>query len=282
VKRGIGTIRQDVNVSIPGHPRVEFKGFQDVKMFVPTIEKEVLRQEKNLKKVNGKSNGGDGKGKGGEELKGEVRNALADGSSEFLRPMSGSARMYPETDLPLLRIEKKIVDKAKRSLPKLRSEVKKELVKKGLMEEEVSGLLKSRKIEEFNGLFKILRDSRFVFRVLIEIPKEIGRKEGKGVESVGDLLTIDVVERIIEGVSNGEIDRGDVKHVMEEIVKGESVEDAVSMEKVDLGDVESEIIKLVKKKPGLSVGGYMGLIMARFKGKVSGKEVSGILSKLVK
>jgi Glu-tRNA(Gln) amidotransferase subunit E-like FAD-binding protein len=150
------------------------------------------------------------------------------------------------------------------------------------MEEEVSGLLKSRKIEEFNGLFKILRDSRFVFRVLIEIPKEIGRKEGKGVESVGDLLTIDVVERIIEGVSNGEIDRGDVKHVMEEIVKGESVEDAVSMEKVDLGDVESEIIKLVKKKPGLSVGGYMGLIMARFKGKVSGKEVSGILSKLVK
>ncbi|MAH07609.1 hypothetical protein CMI38_05170 [Candidatus Pacearchaeota archaeon] len=272
VKRGIGTIRQDVNVSISGHPRVEIKGFQDVKMFVPTIEKEVLRQGKNLGKV----------GKKGNELKGEVRNALADGSSEFLRPMPGSARMYPETDLPLLRIEKKIIDKAKRSLPKLRSEVKKELVKKGLMEEEVSGLLKSGKIEEFNGLFKILRDSRFVFRILIEIPKEIGRKEGKDAESVDDLLTIDVVERIVDGVSKGEIDRGDVKHVMEEIVKGKSVEDAIGMEKVDLGDVESEIVKLVKKKPGLSVGGYMGLIMKEFKGKVSGKEVSEILGKLVK
>jgi Glu-tRNA(Gln) amidotransferase subunit E-like FAD-binding protein len=54
------------------------------------------------------------------------------------------------------------------------------------------------------------------------------------------------------------------------------------MEKVDLGDVESEIVKLVKKKPGLSVGGYMGLIMKEFKGKVSGKEVSEILGKLVK
>src|SRR3989338_5839850 len=29
VKRGIGTIRQDVNISIKGHDRVEIKGFQD-------------------------------------------------------------------------------------------------------------------------------------------------------------------------------------------------------------------------------------------------------------
>ena len=49
VKRGIGTIRQDVNVSTPGHPRIEIKGFQDVKMFIPTIEKEVERQKGNLK-----------------------------------------------------------------------------------------------------------------------------------------------------------------------------------------------------------------------------------------
>src|SRR3989344_6468493 len=46
VRRGIGTIRQDVNVSIKGHPRVEIKGFQDVKMFVLTIENEVKRQIK--------------------------------------------------------------------------------------------------------------------------------------------------------------------------------------------------------------------------------------------
>ncbi len=31
VKRGIGTIRQDVNVSINGHSRVEIKGFQDLR-----------------------------------------------------------------------------------------------------------------------------------------------------------------------------------------------------------------------------------------------------------
>ena len=50
----------------------------------------------------------------------------------------------------------------------------------------------------------------------------------------------------------------------------------------DIGDVESEIVKLVKEKPGLSVGGYMGLIMQKFKGKVNGKEVNAILNKLLK
>ena len=49
VKRGIGTIRQDVNISIDGHPRVEIKGFQDVKMFIPVIENEIKRQKENIK-----------------------------------------------------------------------------------------------------------------------------------------------------------------------------------------------------------------------------------------
>jgi len=51
VKRGIGTIRQDINISIKGHPRVEIKGFQEVKMFISTIEKEIERQLENIKKV---------------------------------------------------------------------------------------------------------------------------------------------------------------------------------------------------------------------------------------
>ena len=57
----------------------------------------------------------------------EVRNALADGGSEFLRPMPGSDRMYPETDLPLLKISRDIINNAKKDLPKLRSVVQDEL-----------------------------------------------------------------------------------------------------------------------------------------------------------
>jgi len=44
VLRGIGTIRQDVSVSIKGGERVEMKGVQDLKLIVPTINNEIERQ----------------------------------------------------------------------------------------------------------------------------------------------------------------------------------------------------------------------------------------------
>jgi len=50
VRRGIGTIRQDVNVSIEEGARVEIKGFQDIKNIDELIRKEVERQ-KNLVQI---------------------------------------------------------------------------------------------------------------------------------------------------------------------------------------------------------------------------------------
>ena len=78
VKRGIGTIRQDVNVSIKGHERVEIKGFQDPKMFVKTIDFEIDRQLEEIKD---------------RKIEGGVRNALPSGKSKFLRPLPGKNRM---------------------------------------------------------------------------------------------------------------------------------------------------------------------------------------------
>ncbi len=44
VQRGIGTIRQDVNISIEGGGRIEIKGFQDIENLDKLIELEVERQ----------------------------------------------------------------------------------------------------------------------------------------------------------------------------------------------------------------------------------------------
>ena len=72
----------------------------------------------------------------------------------------------------------------------------------------------------------------------------------------------------------------EIKEVMEEVVLGKNVKEAVKREKIE--NLEEEVLKLVKEKPGLSVNAYMWLIMKKFKGKVSGKEVVEILKKLVK
>jgi glutamyl-tRNA(Gln) amidotransferase subunit E len=45
VKRGIGTIRQDLNISIAGGSRVEIKGAQDLKLFPEIARREVARQQ---------------------------------------------------------------------------------------------------------------------------------------------------------------------------------------------------------------------------------------------
>ena len=267
VKRGIGTIRQDINISIPEHPRTEIKGFQDPKMMIRTVELEVERQKSNLKTK--------------EDLVSQVRGALPDGTSKFQRPMPGAARMYPETDLPLLRISRDILNKAKASLPKLRSEVKGELIEKGLSEEQVKSLMKQNKLEEFKALLNIIDEPKFIFKSLIEIPKGIASRNVSNEISVENVLTIDIIESIIEKVVKKEISKEDVKHVMEEIVSGKSFDEAIKIEKANLGDIEGEIANLIKSKPGLSVGGYMGLIMKEFKGKISGKEVNEILSRLL-
>ena len=44
-KRGLGTIRQDLNVSINNGNRVEIKGAQDLRMLPKWIENEVIRQQ---------------------------------------------------------------------------------------------------------------------------------------------------------------------------------------------------------------------------------------------
>lgn len=52
VQRGIGSIRQDVNVSIKGGARTEIKGFQELESMDAIIDSEIQRQE-NLIKIKG-------------------------------------------------------------------------------------------------------------------------------------------------------------------------------------------------------------------------------------
>lgn len=267
VKRGIGTIRQDVNLSIKGHPRIEIKGFQDVKMFILTINKEIERQIKNLSS---------------KSLKSEVRKANPDGSSEFLRPMPGSARMYPETDLPLLFLSKDQIDKARRNIPKLRSNIREELKKQGLNDEMINLIVGENLLEEFKSLVHLSKDANLIAKILVLWPKDISKKLNKDIGEIYEILSLDVFEYVIKESVKNNFSSSEIQDVLTKIVQGLSVQEALKVEKKSLDEIEEFVSKLVKEKPGLSVGGYMGLIMEKFKGKVSGKEAGEILKKYIK
>lgn len=268
VKRGIGTIRQDVNISIKGHGRVEIKGFQDPKMFVKTIDLEIERQLKDIKE---------------SKKLGEVRNAKEDGSSEFLRPIPGKARMYPETDLPLLKIGKEKIDKLKRNLPKLRADIKADLKKKGLNNEMIKLVLDAEVADEFFVLMKVYgKDANLVAKMISLWPRDIGSKMNKSFDEIRNILTERKLEEILEFVNIRKIVVSDIKEVMQRLIDGKEIEEAINMEKISNDEIEEEVRKIIREKPGMRDNAYMGLIMAKFKGKFDAKKAMEIIHKILK
>jgi len=268
VKRGIGTIRQDVNISIKGHDRVEIKGFQEPRIMIETADKEILRQQKELEM--GKT-------------RGEVRNAEPDGTTRFLRPIPGQARMYPETDLPLLKIGREKINELKKKLPKLRTEIRDELRRKGLNEEMINLVLENNAVDEFETLLSVYsKDANLIAKMLILWPAEIASKMKMNAEDVEEKLTERIFERILEKLNSGKINDGDIKGIMLKIASGIAVEEALKVEKIGYDKLEEEIAKIVKEKPGLRAGGYMGLIIAKLGNNVDKRKAMEILGKLVK
>lgn len=408
VKRGLGTIRQDVNVSIKGGSRIEIKGFQDPRMMTETVDKEILRQQKlieihekvkgiksfnenpvdltsifkntecnlvknSLAKGNkvigarlpgfsgllglefyegkrfgtelsnyGKAHAGVGglihsdeqlrekykfsdkeileikkilsiKEKDAfvlvvdEEKKArkavevvirrakmqtevavpsEVRNALPDGSTEFLRPMPGADRMYPETDLPLLKIHQDLINDVKRNLPKLHDEVEAELKERGLTPEMIKLVLGEDMLEEFESLLRIYDNPNFVAKVLVLWPKEIASKDKLSDKQKNERLSVDILETILQRVASKKISEVDVKRVLEELARGVEIESVLKSEekkeKLEVSSIEERVLKLIKEKPGLNANAYMGLLMKEFAGKVDGKTIMEIIGKFVK
>lgn len=263
VKRGIGTIRQDVSVSINNGKRVEIKGAQDIDLLPIIVEKEIKRQQKE------------------KEVKAEVRNALPDGETKFIRPMPGSARMYPETDLFLLKISRDLINEVKKTLPKLRKEVEEELREKGLNHEMIKLLFKENAVEDFKEFLNILDKPQLIAKILLVLPKEIASHEKLSDEKINEILSKDVLSDVILSVKKKKISESQIKEVLEKIAKGESFENAIKFEKVEVSNIEERIAKIIKEKPGLSANAYMGLVMKEIKG-ISGKEAMEIIGKWVK
>lgn len=205
----------------------------------------------------------------------EVRQSNPDSTTSFLRPMPGEARMYPETDCQLLKIKKQQIDELKRNLPKLASENKRYLQEFGLNEELVKILLKSRKVEEFKELTNQTDHYDLIVKSLVIFPKELSKKENLTLEETEEILNIGRLSQLLSKVPE-EISPNQVKSILHKLLQGKSLEQA--LEKKDINLTE-EVQKLIKEKPNLSRGAYMGLLMNKYAGIVTGKEVNEELSK---
>tara|TARA_Y100000034_G_scaffold34156_1_gene41838 strand:- start:273 stop:1655 length:1383 start_codon:yes stop_codon:yes gene_type:complete len=247
-KSGIGTIRQDLNVSIKGGARVEIKGVQDLRQIPKIIEKEIKRQLKLFK------------GKGVSE---EVRRVNDRLETDFLRPMPGASRMYPETDVPEINTEE-LMKKVK--LPMLISENVKELVKKGLSKDLAREVVKKNiNLEDYKLDFRVVAD------VLVEKPKEIKRRFKVDVKKEN-------LEKVLDLLKDKKINKDIIVDVLIDLENDKF--DISKYKKIDKKVIETEIKNLMNN--GLSVKAMMGILMGKYKGKISGKEIIEIIKKYEK
>lgn len=268
VKRGIGTIRQDVNVSIKGHERVEIKGFQDPSMMVVTIDREIERQ---LQDITQKT------------ISGAVRNALPDGTSEFLRPLPGKSRMYPETDLQLLTIGLEHINRLKKNLPKLKRDIRAELAQKGLSNDLIALVLDSPDaLDQFTTLVRVLpADAPLVAKMVTLWRSELATKYKKSSSEIDTLLSERVLEQVLEQVASKRLTSSDVKLVLTRLVEGQPLKQALTFSKIDDDALEAQIRTIIKQKPGLRPNAYMGLVMAALKGKIDAAKAMELISRIL-
>jgi glutamyl-tRNA(Gln) amidotransferase subunit E len=391
VKRGLGTIRQDVNVSIPNGCRVEIKGAQDLKMVPTLIEYEISRQKnlvaikKDLDKFhiekdfidvtkilescaskivqgtldnNGviyglRLEGFAGKlgielmpgkrlgtelstyakvaaGVGGlfhsdelpkygieqqyvdairkklgclekdafiiiadqkkkvlvaleaaytravriqEGVLKEVRNAQQDGTTAFLRPMPGAARMYPETDvLPVVAVTQGL------KLPQLISEASGDLEKLGLSKDLAALVAKENKatvLQDFVKKFGKLKPA-FIAETMLPKLRELKRKYNVDVSGITDSL----LEEVFAQLNDGKVPKEALEDMLHNIARDGSC-DFTKYASMSDKDVETIVKKIVTENKGAPMGKIMGLAMRELRGKADGKKISALVKNLV-
>ncbi len=261
VKSGIGTIRQDLNVSIKGGARVEIKGVQELNLIPKIISLEAERQ---LNLVNQ-----------GLKVSPEVRNANLDGTTSFLRPMPGASRMYPETDIPPIKITKNMLAMIK--LPELIMEKVINLRKKYSINQDIARqLVKENKLELFNKLLRFNVDPSLIANTLILTVKDIKSRHNLNVNKLKD----SDFEFIFKNLSERKISKNAIENILIDIIKGEKIELSKYKELSD-EELEKEIKKIIEQNKNANIGALMGIIMAKYRGRVEGKKVMDILKKLL-
>jgi len=255
VKRGLGTIRQDINLSIKGHSRVEIKGFQDLKSIPKIVEYEIQRQLSS------------------KEKKSEVRKAEHDFTTSFLRPMPGSDRMYPETDIPAIKITKEILKQIK--LPELLSEKIENLEEIYNIQPELAKELIKRKIDlgHFVNQYRNL-DANIIARVLIEIPKEIKSRLNLDTSK----LTEDNFHAVFELINNNNVPKSAALEVLADLIR----DGRINLDKyktISDSELEKEIKNIIKENKSAPFNAIMGEAVKKLKGKVDPKKISDLIRK---
>jgi glutamyl-tRNA(Gln) amidotransferase subunit E len=216
----------------------------------------------------------------------ETRAANPDGTTMYMRPRPGAARMYPETDVPPIGLSIERTMKAKANLPPPPETVMKRLAEAyGLNEKLASQLLDSDHMELFERVASRTKiQPSFIATVLTETFKSLER-DGVALENIG----AELIEEIFDLVNTGETAKESVEEIVSWLAKNPGKKPREAVEKLGLtmlsvselvsvvDKILSENMSLVRDQRERATGKLMGLVMTQVRGKADAKRVAALL-----
>ena len=224
------------------------------------------------------------------EIPKETRRALPNGSSAYMRPLPGAARMYPETDVPPVEIDKRRLNAIKSQLPETFEHRKARYMETyGLNEELADKIARNMNF----SLFERIMDSydipaTLVVRALTDMMAEL-IQAGIDVDPLEDHHFMNIFEHLSTNAFGKEAIPDILKFLTSK--PESSVTQAIKEIglSVNMGEVEQLIKDIVyakrdfiREKGARAVGPLMGVVMKELRGKVDGKLINELVAKKIK
>ena len=223
----------------------------------------------------------------------ETRAVLPDGTTKYMRPQPGAARMYPETDIPPLEVTDRLIEEAMKMKPPLPHEKLSELVKKYNISTELARqLLRDVRIDLFEKLAEVYSGKiapTFIASLLTSTLKALAR-EGTPIQNITDQH----IEEIVSAVATGKTTKEAVEDLLRFFAENPEscIDDAIrsmglgALSKEEITAIVKEVVREmreeVKQLGEKSFKRVMGKVMSKVRGRADGRLVAEIVKEEIK
>lgn len=219
----------------------------------------------------------------------ETRKVLDDGNTEYMRPLPGAARMYPETDILPIEIGEKYLKNIMKNLPETWDRMIKRFMKQYELNNELSRqVVNSGLGKSFEEIVRIGVKPKLVATTITLGLRDIRTREAVPIEKIRN-------EHVFETFKAYKADRIQKENILD-VLKKIAQNPNEDMEHIIKGfqsrgmtedEVRAIVLETIKQKPGILKKDrpekiYMGLVMARVKGKAPGNLVMKVLQEELK
>jgi glutamyl-tRNA(Gln) amidotransferase subunit E len=218
----------------------------------------------------------------------ETRAANPDGTTKYMRPRPGAARMYPETDVPPIQVTKEYVDELSSRLPELPEQLMKRLMKEYKLNPKLAKqILDSEYLDLFESLAVETKVSSTVIAVALTETLKALRREGENVEAVTD----EQFREMFRLIGSGKTAKESIPEILTWLSSHEETSAKEALKSLGLGmmsrkELEDLVYNVIEKNSEFielrgkaAFGPLMGIIMKKARGRVKAKLVSAILKK---